>query len=830
MIRRSAFIALARVAAAAFFLVTSLYCLLTYNAFAYQQFVRPHLIAALTDFTVWHGILYWIVLLVTALTLLPSASRGPARFGAWIYLAVSAAIGVWLLMGQVLPQVENSPRSLGLALAALVPPICLAAIDHLAVSAVPAEPSDDRRLLVSAVLAAIVAWAVYAAVAPLRRRPSGAIAISWGDLVLGVSSSAIAHLAVFTMVGLIVTTMLAVALATRWGPRGEYGLLVAGSAAGVTVVVLRLIFAPIAFRGSAAWAVAALTGVMVALTWSSIARYRHADAPAPRPTAMDLWLAPISSSRSRVVPIAGLLLVAPIAYVLTTRAAVFDWNFMVQELIAPAVWLFAFGLVHAACTEGAWVWNGGRVAVPLVVLALYSAEAAALPRLPGWLDDPRLHPDFVLDGYAAVDPSYKLIHDTLISGPGADPEFYAYLRANSTIDPKLAVAPVEVDFVRPLASATGDKPNIFFFLIDSLRSDYVSPYNVAVGFTPRIAAFTGEPGTHVFTRAFSRYGGTALSMPAIFAGGMILHKLYVTPFAPMNALEKLLVVNDYQRLITKDSISELFTPSASTTWLGGDTPEMEHMFCSTARELETGLAAWRAGGPPLFVHTRTLDLHVSLIRSAEAPAGKAYPGFNDAYAARMEQIDGCFGQVMDVLKTSGLYDNSVIVLSSDHGDSLGEEQRWGHAYTLFPEVMRIPLLMHLPPSLEGRLAADLGRVSLSTDITPTLYALLGYHPADLGPLFGAPLFDTPEADWSGRRRASLLLASSYGAVYGLLSQNGRSLYIADAINEREYAYEVKADALGTRVGLDEADRARNRRLIREQVAQLAAEYHYTPRR
>jgi hypothetical protein len=72
------------------------------------------------------------------------------------------------------------------------------------------------------------------------------------------------------------------------------------------------------------------------------------------------------------------------------------------------------------------------------------------------------------------------------------------------------------------------------------------------------------------------------------------------------------------------------------------------------------------------------------------------------------------------------------------------------------------------------------------------------------------------------------MTSSYGPVYGLLSRNGRHLYIADAVEGREYAYDLGADGGDVRVGLTDAERSDNRRLIRQQVDDLAAWYHFTP--
>ncbi len=168
------------------------------------------------------------------------------------------------------------------------------------------------------------------------------------------------------------------------------------------------------------------------------------------------------------------------------------------------------------------------------------------------------------------------------------------------------------------------------------------------------------------------------------------------------------------------------------------------------------------------------------------------------------------------------------MLTSDHGDSLGEEARWGHSFTVFPEVLRIPLIIRLPPALRDGVETDLSRVSLATDITPTLYALLGEEPERLGTQFGAPLFVMPGTDTSWRKRESYLVASSYGPTYGLIRDNGRSLPIADATYGREYAFDLRQGAAGRRIEITDAERAANRRRIHDEVAALAARYRFTP--
>src|SRR5208282_4510288 len=155
------------------------------------------------------------------------------------------------------------------------------------------------------------------------------------------------------------------------------------------------------------------------------------------------------------------------------------------------------------------------------------------------------------------------------------------------------------------------------------------------------------------------------------------------------------------------------------------------------------------------------------------------------------------------------------------GDSLGERGRWGHAYTIFPEIVRIPLIVHLPTWMRRELKYDTQAAAFLTDLTPTLYYLLGEKPIVNNPIFGRPLFTTTLEEQAPYRRDSYLVASSYAPVYGLLSQNGRRLYIADGVNYREYAYELSPDGTSRDVPLSEEQRAAAQQEIRNQVNAIA---------
>jgi hypothetical protein len=846
-----------------FFLLTSLYCLLESSPFANEQFIKPGVAGWLADFVVFHTDFYWLALSVTALTMAPFLEGPRGRVIGWSYLLSAAAVGVWLSVHRVLPDPQDPGGALFVAMAALVPPAWVALFDH-AVLVFPRVGSmrTDRRLLVTCAGAAVFSWLTFAVAVPFRLAGAG-LTITTAELSLGVALAAAAHASSFLLLLIVLSAVAGLAAFFRPAPRVEYAGLAAVSALLATSIVGWVVLAPIAVTGVSAWLFSAVAASTLTAVWSGVALQRFSGAPSSeagetRPTVLDAWCAPLAG-RSRRAQVVALCLLPFAAYAAVKRVSMFDWDFMIQKLGAVAVALAAFAWIHAAIRgpsaggtrrapgeSGRPPWPspgtaaaagaGAGAGVGILFFAILTIGAigtiGATVLLPSV--ERRLHAGAAFDAYLAADPSLRLARDLTAKRDESSAAFYAFLRANTGI--KVDVRPIDISFVTSFKGFKGDKgfrapsaaqarpPHVFLFVIDSLRRDYVSSYNPAVTFTPSIDAFARE--SVAFGRAFSRYGGTGLSVPAIWAGGMIVHKEYVTPFAPMNALAKLLDAHDYRRFITADHITnELFPRAPGTIDLDRGVPEMKHTFCRTMSELESRLAGTSDDPRPIFAHTRPLDLHIGNVWSATVPAGETYPGFLATYAARVRRIDACFGGFVDFLRRERLYDDSVIIFTADHGDSLGEGLRWGHGFTVFPEVLAIPLIVHLP-SRVAALAADTDRVSFTVDITPTLYALLGDAPSAHEPQYGAPLFAPSISALTDRRQESFLVASSYGAVYGLLSANGTRLYIADAINGREYAFELAGRADGTRVGLTDTQRDSARQIMRAQLEAIAADYRY----
>ncbi|MGA0853806.1 MAG: sulfatase [Luteolibacter sp.] len=93
--------------------------------------------------------------------------------------------------------------------------------------------------------------------------------------------------------------------------------------------------------------------------------------------------------------------------------------------------------------------------------------------------------------------------------------------------------------------------------------------------------------------------------------------------------------------------------------------------------------------------------------------------YTQAYHACISFIDAQIAHVLDAVRKNGLWDNTIIVLTSDHGYQLGEHFMWGKV-TLFEECARVPLIIRAPAT--NRIGKSSELVEL-VDLFPTLASL-----------------------------------------------------------------------------------------------------------
>ncbi len=828
-LRGLAFLA-SRSLVAVFTLLTTFYCLLAYIPFTYHQIHLGGLLSWVTVFVNFHPYLYWLALAAAALSL-PWDNK-PVRAISVLFVVVQAAAGVVLTLHPLLAGLENNIQSLYWSFVTLVPLVWLAAIDWMAQKGKfkwQETEVETHRLFRACLFSGLYAWFLSALIVLLRYVLISNVKLGAAHWMAALAWSLALHLLVFMAVFLLLNFAGTLSDLVWGSPSLQVFFYIAVGVAVVTLVLKSVVLSPLSFSGPLAslTAIVIALGSVIFLSGVCVRLYERRSVE----NAFSLLLAPLDFLRS--LPLLGritlLLAGSALGGYLLVKATTNDWEYLLQKLILCAIWAAILAFFCVALPEPEKPRANSLVLLATALLCLYMGFIVEQPRL--HLSDNATPAAGFLDEFGNYDVSFRLTR-SIFSPPvvvTADSSLYTFLADNTNIPRSVRTDPVDINLVAQLAASEGPKPNIFVFVIDSLRSDYTSPYNPAVNFTPGIEAFARE--SVVFKNAFTRYTGTGLSEPSIWTGAMLLHKQYVTPFYPMNSLQKLLEVERYQQLIARDEILRtIMAPSELVSELQAGQTTMNLNFCPAAEELQGKISQAQSSGQPIFAYMQPQDIHVSVINreNRSVPGGESYPGFEAAYAARMKSIDRCFGGFIAFLKTSGIYSNSIVILTADHGDSLGEKGRWGHAYNLVPEVARIPLIIHLPESA-AQVVYDQNAPAFLVDVTPSLYYLLGHRPIEQNQLFGHPLFTMTTDENPRKAKSSYVIASSYGAVYGLLSNEGNrySLYVANAVDYKDYFYEWTAGSSAANASeVSPEVRVNGQQQIRQYINELDKFYNF----
>ncbi len=144
-------------------------------------------------------------------------------------------------------------------------------------------------------------------------------------------------------------------------------------------------------------------------------------------------------------------------------------------------------------------------------------------------------------------------------------------------------------------------------------------------------------------------------------------------------------------------------------------------------------AAWldqNAAGP-FFLFVHLFDPHLPYI----APQGFATQFPDNPYLAEIAYADSQIGVLLDRLDALKIAHRTIVVLTADHGEGLGQHDEKTHAFLIYDSTLHIPLIIRAPGLVNPGTTID-AQVRL-TDVAPTLLQWLGVDAA--GVRSGAPL-------------------------------------------------------------------------------------------
>jgi arylsulfatase A-like enzyme len=274
------------------------------------------------------------------------------------------------------------------------------------------------------------------------------------------------------------------------------------------------------------------------------------------------------------------------------------------------------------------------------------------------------------------------------------------------------------------------RPNLVLIVVDTLRADRTTPYGFAQDTTPELARWAAR-GV-VFERALAQSSWTKISMASLFTslwprshairdvrdglgdGAQTLAEALRDAGYRCYAVQ----TNGWldQSFGFQQGFERYVFPSGAGARLprAGVWPHVDRV----VEEAERLLAAHDRSAP-LFLYLHFMDVH----EYAAPPEFKTFGGdAQGAYLAAIRWVDDGIRRVREALEREGLARSTLIAFASDHGESLGEHGREGHARDLRAPVLHVPLVLRLPfESAPLRIAMQVRNL----DIAPTLLEAAG---------------------------------------------------------------------------------------------------------
>ncbi|MBW2268524.1 MAG: sulfatase [Deltaproteobacteria bacterium] len=305
-----------------------------------------------------------------------------------------------------------------------------------------------------------------------------------------------------------------------------------------------------------------------------------------------------------------------------------------------------------------------------------------------------------------------------------------------------------------LAACTGEAPpNLLLVSIDTLRADKLEVYGQRRPTSPAIAAFAAQ-GLVVET-ALSTSPWTLPAHASLLTGLYpsrhgVRSMLHGLPAAVEPLAERLAAAGYHTGAI----VNSRYLANRYGWHRGFDA--FEHVPETAGRiaptEVHGKAVAWLEAvrERPFFLFLHYYDVHSDyrslpryereLVRRYKGPVNgstkqllryergevvfdnQGKRNLVDRYVAGIRQMDDGVGALLAKLDELGLVENTLVVLTSDHGEEFLEHDGVLHGRTLHEEVVRVPLILRGPGVPIGQ---ELGGLASLVDVVPTVLSLLG---------------------------------------------------------------------------------------------------------
>jgi tetratricopeptide (TPR) repeat protein len=249
---------------------------------------------------------------------------------------------------------------------------------------------------------------------------------------------------------------------------------------------------------------------------------------------------------------------------------------------------------------------------------------------------------------------------------------------------------------------------VILISIDTLRSDRLPAYGYDRVSTPHIDSLRAD--SILYERAYSHCPLTLPSHATIFTGLLpsangVRDNVGYRLEAKVPTLAELLKKNGYATggavsafVLRRDSGLgrgfDFYDDDVEAIGKGEVIGYVQREGSRTIDVAETWLE--KIGQRPFFLFVHLYEPHTPY-----SPPEPFRSQYKSAYDGEIAHVDQILGNFLESLKQRGLYDKSLIILLSDHGEGLNDHGEDEHGIFLYREALQVPLLVKLPKSHKG---------------------------------------------------------------------------------------------------------------------------------
>ncbi len=301
------------------------------------------------------------------------------------------------------------------------------------------------------------------------------------------------------------------------------------------------------------------------------------------------------------------------------------------------------------------------------------------------------------------------------------------------------------------------RPNVIVYLVDTLRADHLGCYGYSKATSPSIDRFARE--AVLFENSQAQSPWTRSSVASIFTG--------LWPQVHGANKDDDVLAENFETLAEALSALGYRTAAISgngnahrTFGFGQGFDSFEYLRrlrpgepLATSADINDAVFRWleeHSETRPFFLYIHTIDPHApytpaepyrwrlapevedpeigsmaaiqALNLQQEPVSAQRVARLRALYDAEIAQNDASFGLLLDELERRDIYQDSLVVFLSDHGEEFYEHGNWVHGKTLYTEMLDVPLIIKLPRA-QG--SSRVSQVAQHVDVLPTVLDVVG---------------------------------------------------------------------------------------------------------